>query len=472
MARKNFATSLVATAPSPATSGTSLVVTAAEGSRFSSDDLPVYATAHPANEVPTLDNSEVVQITGVSTDTLTIVRAQKGTSAKSIDTTYRISEAIYSEDLSPPATLTVVAQTAHGLAVGDVVKSSGTDGEYDKAQADTAANAEVVGIVSAVLDVDNYTITTSGSITDAAVVPTETAGTVLFLSEATAGLLTTTEPTDLGYISKPVAIMTGSNESMIVTPLRGVEINEAAGLNPIISGETPTGLVNGSNTTFTVAEGSYISSTLEVWINGVYQKRVTHFTETTPSTGTFTMGDAPETDDVIQVSYRTTNTGTVAAETVGGYSPAGMQVQMQYSLYNAVATGTTLIPNDDSIPQNTEGTEFMSVSITPKSSTNLIVIEVVGWMSWSASGAFIYGALFQDSIASAIASSSALQATGTGSVSLTTRLVMVAGTISEITFKWRAGSSVAGTGTFNGQAAARKHGDIPKSSIIVTEVAA
>lgn len=101
MARKNFATSLVATAPSPATSGTSLVVTAAEGSRFSSDDLPVYATAHPANEIPTLDNAEVVQITAISTDTLTIVRAQKGTSAKSIDTDYRVLEAIYSEDLLP-----------------------------------------------------------------------------------------------------------------------------------------------------------------------------------------------------------------------------------------------------------------------------------------------------------------------------------------------------------------------------------
>ena len=43
----------------------------------------------------------------------------------------------------------------------------------------------------------------------------------------------------------------------------------------------------------------------------------------------------------------------------------------------AVATGTTIIPYDDTIPQITEGTEFMTLAITPISATSKLIIEVV-----------------------------------------------------------------------------------------------
>jgi len=95
---KDYATSLVVTAPSPATSGTSLVVTAGEGVRFPA--VPFYATAHPADQVPTLDNAEKIQVTTVSTDTLTIVRAQGSTTAKSIAIGWRVSNSIFLADLT------------------------------------------------------------------------------------------------------------------------------------------------------------------------------------------------------------------------------------------------------------------------------------------------------------------------------------------------------------------------------------
>lgn len=78
----NFATSLVATAPSPATSGASLVVTTGEGSRYAAP--PFNASVGPANTVLTPANSEIVRVTARSTDTLTITRAQEGSSARSI----------------------------------------------------------------------------------------------------------------------------------------------------------------------------------------------------------------------------------------------------------------------------------------------------------------------------------------------------------------------------------------------------
>lgn len=79
---KNFAYSTVATAPSPATSGTSLVVAAGHGTRFPA--VPFNASVWPIGVVPTPANAEVVRVTAISTDTFTITRAEETSSARSI----------------------------------------------------------------------------------------------------------------------------------------------------------------------------------------------------------------------------------------------------------------------------------------------------------------------------------------------------------------------------------------------------
>lgn len=79
---RNFAYSTVATAPSPADSGTSLVVAAGEGSRFPTP--PFNATVWPASAQPLPGTAEIVRVTAIATDTLTIVRAQEGSTARSI----------------------------------------------------------------------------------------------------------------------------------------------------------------------------------------------------------------------------------------------------------------------------------------------------------------------------------------------------------------------------------------------------
>lgn len=80
-----LAISSVATAPSPATSGTSLVVASGEGARFGSA-FSFNATVCPAGQTPTPANSEIVRVSARpgSADTLTIARAQEGSSARSI----------------------------------------------------------------------------------------------------------------------------------------------------------------------------------------------------------------------------------------------------------------------------------------------------------------------------------------------------------------------------------------------------
>ena len=78
----NLATSAVATAPSPATSGTSLVVTAGHGTRFPA--VPFNATIWPSGSSPDPSNAEIVRVTARSTDTLTITRAQESTTARTV----------------------------------------------------------------------------------------------------------------------------------------------------------------------------------------------------------------------------------------------------------------------------------------------------------------------------------------------------------------------------------------------------
>lgn len=81
-AHLNFAYSLVATAPSPATSGTSLIVTAGQGALFPT--VPFNATIWPTGAQPTSLNAEIVRVTARSTDTLTVGRAQESSSARTI----------------------------------------------------------------------------------------------------------------------------------------------------------------------------------------------------------------------------------------------------------------------------------------------------------------------------------------------------------------------------------------------------
>ncbi len=127
------------------------------------------------------------------------------------------------------------------------------------------------------------------------------------------------------------------------------------------------------------------------------------------------------------------------------------------------------MPNDDTIPQNTEGDQFMSLAITPKSATNILVIEIMAELSSATADKFILGALFQDSTANALAASYIRQVTTSGiPMQFTLKHTMVAGTTSATTFKFRAGCNTS-TLTFNGVSGGRIFGGVMASSITISE---
>lgn len=148
----------------------------------------------------------------------------------------------------------------------------------------------------------------------------------------------------------------------------------------------------------------------------------------------------------------------------------GAPVQVVSAGFSAVATGTTVFPLDDTIPQITEGNEYMTLAITPKSATNILVITATGVFSSSIANNNMIMALFQDATANALAV--AIQRTPAAAdtaVSVPLLHTMVAGTASATTFRIRASGNGAGTTTFNGNAGARLFGAIPKSTITITE---
>lgn len=118
-AHANFAYSTVLTAPSPATSGTSLVVQSGDGALFPA--VPFNAVVWPAGTLPLASNAEIVRVTSRTTDTLTITRTQESTSARSIGAGDQIAATITAQMLAAiesavPVTYTVTTADADNTA--------------------------------------------------------------------------------------------------------------------------------------------------------------------------------------------------------------------------------------------------------------------------------------------------------------------------------------------------------------------
>jgi len=130
-------------------------------------------------------------------------------------------------------------------------------------------------------------------------------------------------------------------------------------------------------------------------------------------------------------------------------------------------TMTATIPIDNTIPQNTEGTQIMSASITPLNpdSKLLVSVNVICEVNTNNTAQV---ALFRDSTADAIATTFMANDAGSNSVITLTHVAdSVAAALTE--FKVRIGPS-GGTLTFQGNAGSSFYGGTLASNINVTEI--
>lgn len=95
-----------------------------------------------------------------------------------------------------------ITQATAGLAIGNYMRINAA-GVYVKAQADTAQNAELAGLITSIIDANHFTLTMVGYI-DAGVFAGLTPGSIYFLSDVALGAHTLVEPSNLTTISLPV----------------------------------------------------------------------------------------------------------------------------------------------------------------------------------------------------------------------------------------------------------------------------
>jgi hypothetical protein len=132
-------------------------------------------------------------------------------------------------------------------------------------------------------------------------------------------------------------------------------------------------------------------------------------------------------------------------------------------------TNSTAIPHDDTIPQNTEGGELMTLAITPTSATNKLLIFCSANIACSTGPRIGAIALFQDTTAGALASIVQMIASVDQAEQATMQHYMTAGTTSATTFKLRGGLNTSTFG-FNGTSSARRHGGVSASSMTIWEI--
>lgn len=149
----------------------------------------------------------------------------------------------------------------------------------------------------------------------------------------------------------------------------------------------------------------------------------------------------------------------------------GAVIQHVISASSAVQTGSTQIPADNTIPQNTEGDQYFSKAITPKSAANVLHIESL-MQAASSALATVATALFQDSVANAL-KTSMMTFPGTGyAYAIPLVHEMLAATTSATTFKVRAGPLAVATVTVNGSGGSGLLGATLDSHLLIEEVMA
>jgi hypothetical protein len=173
--------------------------------------------------------------------------------------------------------------------------------------------------------------------------------------------------------------------------------------------------------------------------------------------------------DLETVSAQRTRISVYSKDEIDGL--AGRRVGGAFLADGAQVTCTTLVPNDDSIPQNTEGDQVLSLPYTPLFADSTLIIEgqVCGRIVNTSGVAS--SSLYRDSTANALVTN-AIFWSGTASVGFMTLYAEVSAVAaSSTTFKVRCGAHV-GSFSYNGDTAgSRLYGGVFNSFLKITEIA-
>lgn len=313
-----------------------------------------------------------------------------------------------------------------------------------------------------------------------------------------------------------LALSAGVSSSALTVSIKGVDGNDPSDSNPVYipfrnvtasTGDT-TWLVINTSTSITVSSGSTLGTSsgvgARIWIVGfndggtfrlgvincyasgvIYPLRSDIIASSTAeggagaadSAGVIYTGTAVSSKAMIVLGYleaaeATAGTWATTPSKIQIWTQAmnlpGSMVQVSHASSQSASTGTTALPDDNTIPQNTEGDQYLTTSITPSSAINRLLVSSTVCGSHSANNAWTF-ALFQDSTANALAASRAVVASG-ATEERTLNYEMIAGTTSSTAFKIRAGGASGATFTFNGTGGGTYLGGTMYSYLRVQEI--
>lgn len=170
---------------------------------------------------------------------------------------------------------------------------------------------------------------------------------------------------------------------------------------------------------------------------------------------------------VFEDSAATINTATVI--TLNTFPLVGKVVQHLSQLVTGLTTTSSAIPSDTSIPQSGEGTEFTTLSITPKYSTSTLKVEFDACVGMDVATDACTFALFRDAQVNALQTRSVSVANNAlGFVRISYEAV--AGSTASTTFKIRFGpSNGANTANINGTGGVNYFGASNATNFSITE---
>jgi hypothetical protein len=184
--------------------------------------------------------------------------------------------------------------------------------------------------------------------------------------------------------------------------------------------------------------------------------------------------DTKGTGDTLTASewntHVTDQKGHKSRHIIGGSDELNLStiIQTVSTKNGSVLTGTTAMILDDTIPQNTEGDEYFTLAITPKSSTSYLRIKLTLYIS-NSSVAWGIAGIFQDSIANALATGVQYLPIATALSILTIDFIVASSSTTARTYKVRAGGHT-GTTTINGVSGTTRYfGGTLYSSLVIQE---
>lgn len=134
-------------------------------------------------------------------------------------------------------------------------------------------------------------------------------------------------------------------------------------------------------------------------------------------------------------------------------------------------SSATTIPADNTIPQNTEGTQLITLAITPKSASSILIIDFLCPLVGSSAGGTTMGfALFQDSTANALNAGTVVPDSTSRGMSFSLRHVMTSGTTSSTTFKIRYGPGSGTQYILRSSDNTLTYGAVPQYTLVISEV--